>query len=165
MRTTLRRLGGALTVGSAILMLAACSSDTSVPTAAAQEAAIKAAEAAAAATPVSVTIRGSVVDLSNRHMANAAIECLGDVQCAGPNSDVIGEGHDHRITTTDANGLFHIVATSRSGASGFLMNANARGYEVAWKDVAWPSSACSSDQPRCTVTVNFKLNPLAELDE
>jgi hypothetical protein len=45
------------------------------------------------------------------------------------------------------------------------MNANARGYEVAWQDVAWPDAGCSSDQPRCAVTVNFKLNPLAELDQ
>jgi hypothetical protein len=78
---------------------------------------------------------------------------------------VISEGHDHRITTTDANGQYHIVATSRAGGSGFLMNANARGYEVAWRDVAWPDAGCSSDQPRCTVTVDFKLNPLGEVGE
>lgn len=165
MRMMLLRLGRAMAVGSAMLMLAACGGDTSIPSAPAQEAAIKAAEAAAAATPVSVTVRGSVVDSSNRRMANAAIECLGDVHCTGPNSDVIEEGHDHRITTTDANGLYHIVATSRSGASGFLMNANARGFEVQWTEVGWPAPACSSDQPRCTVTVNFKLNPLADTDE
>jgi hypothetical protein len=160
----LRRLAPGLAVGSAMLMLAACSGDTSVPTAAAQEAAIKAAEAAAAATPVSVTIRGSVADPSGRHLANAAIECLGDVQCTGPNADVIAEGHEHRITATDANGRFHIVATSRSGGNGFLMNANARGYEVAWREVAWPDAACSADQPRCAVTVDFRLNPLGEVD-
>jgi hypothetical protein len=165
MRTTFRRLGAALIAGSAMLVLAACGSDTSVPTAAAQEAAVKAAEAAAAATPVSVTVRGTVFDSSSRHMANAAIECLGDVQCTGPNADVTAEGHDHRITTTDANGQFHIVATSRAGGNGFLMNANARGYEVAWRDVTWPDAACSADQARCTVTVNFSLNPLGEPDQ
>jgi len=161
----LRRLGPAVVAGSAMLVLTACGSDTSVPSAPAQEAAIKAAEAAAAATPVSVTIRGSVVDASNRQLANAAIECLGDVQCTKPYADVISEGHDHRITTTDANGQYHIVATSRAGGSGFLMNANARGFEVQWQDVTWPDAACSSDQPRCAVTVNFRLPPLQDSGE
>jgi ABC-type phosphate transport system substrate-binding protein len=161
MKTTLQRLGRALAAGSAALTLAACGGETSVPSAPAPEAAIE----AAAAAPVSVTIRGSVVDPSNRQMKNAAIECLGDVQCTGPNADLIQEGHGHRITTTDANGLYHIVATSRSGGAGFLMNANARGFEVQWREVAWPDAACSADQPRCALTVDFKLRPMAELDE
>ena len=164
MRAMLRRLGPAVVAGSAMLVLTACG-DTSIPSAPAQEAAIKAAEAAAAATPVSVTIRGSVVDSSNRQLANAAIECLGDVQCTQPFSDVSAEGHDHRVGTTDGNGQYHIVATSRSGGSGFLMNANARGFEVQWQEVTWPDVACSSEQPRCAITVNFKLASLEDLGE
>jgi hypothetical protein len=160
----LRRLGRTLPAGSALLMLTACG-DTSTPTAQAQAAAIKAAEAAAAATPVSVTVRGSVVDSSNRQLANATIECLGDVQCTQPFSDVSAEWHDHRVGTTDATGQFQIVATSRSGGSGFLMNANARGFEVQWQEVAWPHPACSSDQPHCAITVNFRLASLQDTGE
>ena len=42
------------------------------------------------------------------------------------------------------------------------MNANGQGYEVSWQRVSWPGAACSSDQARCTVTVNFKLNATAQ---
>lgn len=57
---------------------------------------------------------------------------------------------------------YEIIATSRTGASRFLMNANGQGYEVAWREVAWPRAACSSEQPGCTVTVDFTLRPVQD---
>jgi hypothetical protein len=164
MRTELRRFGRTLTAGSAMVILAACGS-TPTPTAPAEAVvAEKATSTGAAAAPVSVTVRGSVVDSSNRQLANITIECLGDVQCTGPNYQVIAEGHDHRVGTTDTNGRFEVVATSRSGASasGFLMNANGRGYEVQWRQIEWPDLACSADQARCALTVNFMLPSVAD---
>jgi hypothetical protein len=145
---------------SATLMLAACDSASNPTAVAAQEAAIKAAEAAAAATPVSVLVRGTVVDAAGRPIVGAVIECPGeDVLCTRPFADVIAEGHEHQVGTTDAIGSFEFVATSRSDEDGFLMNANGRGYQVAWREVAWPRRTCSSDQPGCTVTVHFTLVP------
>ena len=168
MRAMLRRLGRTLPAGSAILILAACGS-ASTPTGPAEGvAATKPAAAAtdaAAAVPASITVRGTVVDSSNRRLANATVECPGDdVSCAGPLSQVTAEGHGHRVTTTGADGSYEIVATSRSGgATGrFLMNANGRGYQVAWRQVEWPDPACTSDQARCAITVNFSLTPVAD---
>jgi hypothetical protein len=138
-----------------MLILAACGGGSSTPTA---------PEPAAATVPVSVTVRGSVVDSSNRQVANATIECLGDVQCSLPGSEVSAEGHEHHAGTTDANGAYEIVATGRSAGagSGFMMNANGRGYQVEWHQVSWPLPACTADEARCTVTVNFRLAPVAD---
>ena len=167
MRTTLQGLGRVMAAGSAVLMLAACDSGGSILTTASDEtAAMKSATATlgAAASPVSATVRGTVVDSSNKLLANVNIECLGDVHCTLPDYQVSADGHQHRIGTTDPNGAFEIVATSLPGTStgGFMMNANGLGYEVAWQQVTWPGPACSSDQPRCTVTVNFRLSPTVD---
>jgi hypothetical protein len=162
MRTMLRRLGPALFAGSALSGLAACGGDASIPSA--QEVATEAANAAAAATPVSVTVRGSVVDSLDRPIANAHIECLGTVRCAGPYEQVSAEGHGHRVTTTDASGFYHIVATrlSAEAGSGFLMNANRRSYQVEWREVAWPDPACTADEPHCAMRVDFRLTGMAD---
>jgi hypothetical protein len=147
-----------------MLMLAACDG-TSTPTAPAEAAAApKTVAEAAATTPVSVAVRGSVVDSSNRPLANITIECPGDIQCKGFYSDLIAEGHDHQVGRTDANGLYALVATGRweGPGSGFLMNANGRGYEVQWRRIEWPDPACSSDQPGCAITVSFSLNAVAD---
>ena len=118
----------------------------------------------AAPEPVSITVRGSVVDSSNRPLANVTIECPGDVECTERFPEVSADGHGHQVQRTDANGLYEIVATSRPGAtaSGFLMNANGRGYEVQWRQVEWPGPACTWDQPRCALTVDFRLTPASE---
>jgi len=162
MRTTLQGLGRALAAGSAVLVLAACDSGSTLVThdddTPAQ--AKSATTPSAAADPVSATVKGTVVDPSGRLVANANIECLGDVHCTLPDYQVSAQGHQHRIAQTDANGAFEIVATSLSGtSSGFMMDANGLGYEVAWRPVTWPGPACTSDQSRCTVTVNFTLSP------
>ncbi len=167
MRTTLLRLGPALPAGAAMLILVACGS-TSTPTAPAEAVpAMKAAAPAAAATAAvtaSVTVRGSVVDSSNRPLPNIIIECLGDVACTRPEYQPSAQGHEHRVETTDAKGSYELVATSQSGstASAFSMNANGPTYLVAWRQVEWPDPACTSDQARCTVTVNFTLTPSTE---
>ncbi len=164
MRSVLPRLGRVLAAGSAVLILAACDS-TSTPMAPTEAtASAKSATAAAAANPVSATVRGSVMDSTNRLLANVNIECLGDVNCALPDYQVSADGHQHRVGKTDANGAFEIVATGLPGSSssGFMMNANGQGYEVQWQQVTWPGPACSSDQPRCIVAVNFRLNPMSE---
>jgi hypothetical protein len=161
----LQQLGRTLPAGSVMLFLAACGSSMSTPTAPA--AAVTAATAPAteaSAVTLTVTIRGSVVDASNRPFANANIECLGDVQCKPANGDVGAEGHEHRAATTDANGFYEIVAARGSGAaaSGFSMNANGPGYDSDWHQVEWPDPACASDQAGCAITVNFKLIAEAE---
>jgi hypothetical protein len=167
MRTTLQGLGRALAAGSAVLVLAACGSGSTMVTNSDEttaEAKAATTTVGAAAAPVSATVKGTVVDQSGRKVANANVECLGDVHCTLPDDQVSAQGHQHRIAQTDANGAFEIVATNLSGntSSGFMMNVNGLGYEVAWQPVAWPGPACTSDQPRCTVTVSFTLNPTAE---
>ena len=150
-----------------MLMLAACGG-TSTPTAPPESVAAKATAPvpdAAAAPATSITVRGTVVDSSSRRLANATIECPGDeVSCTGPYSEVSAEGHGHHATKTDANGSYEIVATSRpgGGTGRFLMNANGRGYQVEWQQVAWPDPACTADQARCAVTVNFRLTSVAD---
>jgi hypothetical protein len=162
MRTNLPRLGRVFAAAAATVTIAACGGSSVLTTWSDESAELKSATRdAAAAEPASATIRGSVVDSSNRALANVNIECLGDVRCAEPGAQVVAEGHEHQVGQTDANGRFEIVASSLPGTSstGFMMNANRRGYEVTWKQVAWPGPACSSDQARCTITVDFKVNP------
>jgi hypothetical protein len=167
MRGMLRRLGRTMPAGSAILILASCGGP-SAPTAPAEVvAATKSAATAtgaAADTSTSITVRGTVVDSSNRRLADATIECPGDVVCAGPYGQVSAEGHGHQVMRTRADGSYELVATSRSGGAtgGFLMNANGRGYQVAWRQVEWPDPACTSDQARCAVTVDFSLTPVSD---
>lgn len=167
MHATLRRLGRALPAGWAMLILAACgttSTPTTVPEAVSATKPTATTTLAATAAATSVTVRGTVVDSSNRRLANATIECPGDVLCTGPYGQVSAEGHGHQVTRTDANGSYELVATSLSGGAtgSFLMNANGHGYQVEWRQVEWPDPACTSDQARCAVTVDFRLTPVAD---
>ncbi len=163
MRTVLPRLGGALAAGSAALMLVACGGSSMLTTASDGDtpAAMKTTAQNAATVPVSATVRGSVVDSANQPLANMNIECLGNVHCTLPDYQVSSQGHQHRIAQTDAKGAYEIVASSLPGtpSTSFMMNANGQGYNVTWQQVTWPGPACSSDQSRCTVTVNFKVSP------
>lgn len=156
-----RRLGQTLPAAVAIATLAACDS-TSMPTAS-QSAGTTQATAATGAPVTSIAVRGSVVDSFDRPVANAVIECVGEVRCIR-GSDITEEGHEHRATKTDENGLYGTIATSQAldGTGGFMMNANGRGYEVSWRSVEWPDLACTSDQARCSVTVHFRLAPIAD---
>jgi hypothetical protein len=108
-----------------------------------------------------VVIRGSVVDAANRPLADAVVECVGDgVVCSNPYSVGAG-GHEHRATRTDAQGRYETSASMpRAGARRFMMNANGRGYQVSWQEVGWPDGSCTSDQARCSMTVNFRLTPI-----
>jgi hypothetical protein len=161
MRTVLSRLGAVLAAGSTVLTMAACGGSTMLATRPDDDAPAMAKSATQndAAAPVSATIRGSVVDASNRPLANVNIECLGNVQCGQLDAQPSAQGHQHRITQTDASGAFAVVASSVPGtaATSFLMNANGQGYQVEWQQVSWPGPACSANQSRCTVTVNFRL--------
>ena len=163
MRTVLSRVGPVLALVAAVFM-AACGGSTMLATLPDDDApaAAKSATQNDATAPVSATIRGTVVDASNRSLANMTVECLGDVHCTQPQYQVSadGQGQAHRITFTDAKGAFVLVANSLPGTSSasFMMNANGLGYDEAWRQVAWPGPACSSSESRCTVTVDFKLS-------
>ncbi len=161
MRTVLFRLGPALALGSAVSAMAACGGSSMLTTNPDSDApaAMKSTTQSDAAAPVSATIRGSVVDSSNRPLSNINIECLGNVHCTQVDYQPSAQGHQHRITQTDASGGFAVRASSLPGtaATSFMMNANGQGYNVAWQQVNWPGPACSSDQSRCTVGVNFTL--------
>jgi len=161
MRTVLSRLGPVLAVGSAVLTAACGGSSTLTTHSDDAPVAMKTSTQDSATVPVSATIRGTVVDPANRPLANMTIECLGDVHCTEPQYAVTAE--DHRITHTDAKGAFEIVAASLPGTSSasFMMNANGLGYDEDWRQVAWPGPGCSSSDSRCTITINFKLNPTA----
>lgn len=155
-----------LAAGSAALMLVGCGGSSMLTTASDGDtpATMKSTATSSAAIPVSATIRGSVVDSANQPLADMNIECLGNVHCTLPDYQVSSQGHQHRIAQTDAKGAYEIVASSLPGTSStsFMVNANGQGYNVAWQQVTWPRPACSSDQPRCTVTVNFTLTATAQ---
>jgi hypothetical protein len=162
MRTLLGRTRFVLAVGPAVLLLAACS-DTSSPTSSEAVVARVTATSASAAEQgsTSMTIRGIVVDSDNRRLAGITIECLGDVTCRSGDGDLIAEGHDHRIETTDADGTFEIFADGAPQATGsFLVNANGRGYHVRWLQVQWPSPTCTAD--RCATDLHFELTAIAD---
>src|SRR5512135_541297 len=113
MRIVLPGLGGALAAGSAALMLVACGGSSMLTTASDDTpAAMKTTAQNAATVPVSATVRGSVVDSANQPLANMNIECLGNVHCTLPDSQVSSQGHQHRIAQTDAKGAYEIVASS-----------------------------------------------------
>jgi len=164
MQSLLTQFLRALPAGAAMLVLAACGG-APTPTASTEAPVVAKAPAteAEAATPASVTVRGTVLDSSNRPVANANVECLGDVHCTGTNEELSAEGHEHRAVQTDAHGSYQVVATSQSaGGSGFSMNANGQGYQVEWRQVAWPDPGCTSSQPHCALTVNFTLTSVAQ---
>jgi hypothetical protein len=149
-------------MGSALLTPLACSSTS--PTAATSAVATTTATAAQLQDSTSAIVRGTVRDSAGRLMANAQVECLGEVECTGLFAELSAEGHEHRATTTDANGVYETRVISRPGGArdGFLMNANARGYQVEWRRVAFRDPSCTSDQSRCALTVDFTLADLVD---
>ena len=154
MRTLLRGLGRTLPAGSAMLMLAACGS-TPAPTAANVAAATTATGTQVVSS--SVVVRGLVVDPANRPLANANVECMSNAQCTSPGDVSAQDGPDHGVTT-NANGFYQLIVTP-SGGVRFLVDASARGYGIQWQDVRLPDPACTWDQPKCAITVNFTLTP------
>ncbi len=163
MRTVLRPLGRTLPAMSAVLILAACGS---TPSPTAVDGAVRGGGTAVQppATVATMTIRGVVVDSSNRPLANAGVECMGDVRCRAAGSQVSAEDGPDDGLKTDSSGSYQLVVTGGSGSvqRGFLMNAHARSYEVAWREVRFPDPGCTSDQAGCTVSINFTLDPMAD---
>jgi hypothetical protein len=159
MRTVLRRLGQTLPAAAAMLTFVACGSTT--PTAA-TAAATTVQPLASSSAPSSITVQGTVVDSANRPLSNIEVECMGDVQCAPFGTQVSEQdGPDHGVKT-NADGAYLIVATHAGSGGTFLMGASGLGYEVQFRNVAFPASACSSDQAGCAVSVNFALTPRAQ---
>ncbi len=157
MRAVLGRLGLTAPVAMAAVILGACGS-TSSPTAAVVPAATATTEGEATGDVTSsVTVEGTVVDDSNRPMANVEVECMGDVVCTRIGAQVIEQDGPDVGLKTNAAGAYRMVVAQRGGTPRFLMNAAARGYEVTTREVAFPDSACSSDRADCTLTVNFTL--------
>jgi hypothetical protein len=162
MRGLLRPVRRTLPFAWAVVVLGACGG-TSTPTATEVAAAAKAPSVEAVATsPTSIAVSGTVFDSANRPVAGANIECPGSVHCSPNGEDVGADGHEHRVLQTDANGAYKLVANGQS-ADSFPMNANGQGYQVAWRQVAWPDASCTWEQAHCAVTVNFTL--AAVLDE
>lgn len=137
----------------ALLLLAACGSETGP--------AVMAPPMATELPPSSGTVRGLVVDPANRPVPNARVECTSNADCVQYNK-VTAEHHERdSMATTNAQGSYRLtVAPTARG--GFLLTASARGYSPAWQTVELPDPACTWDQPRCSVTVNFTLTPIAE---
>jgi hypothetical protein len=154
MRTVFRGLARTLPAGSAMLMLAACSSATA-PTAPEAKAATMATQTRVPSS--SGIIRGLVVDPANRPVANAVVECMSDAQCT-LFADVSAQDGPDQGVKTNANG-FYELKVSRSGGGGFFLSASALGYEIQRQEVRLPDSACTWDQPKCAITVNFTLTP------
>jgi hypothetical protein len=159
MSTALRRLGQTLPATMTALLLGACGGSTTSPTAAPAVAAAKTVAAAAETIPSSITIKGTVVDSSNRPLANVEVECMGDVQCAAFGSQVSQQDGPDNGVRTNADGAYLIVATARSSGARFLMGASGAGYEVTIREVSFPASFCASDQAGCTVALDFTLAP------
>ncbi len=182
MRTVLRRLGQTLPAGSAILMLAGCGS-TASPTAPAGTS----ATATQQSSSPSIMVRAFVVDsATNQPLANVNIECMGSIQCILPAEAIpttqqrvavpqrltaqqgarakpvtAQQGDTDHVGVTAADGSFQFIAGdldgSASGANGFMVGANARGYAVQWQQVRFPDPGCTSDNPSCAVTLSFAL--------
>lgn len=149
----LRGLARALPVASAFLF-AACGSETG-PAVVAPPSAIQQLASS------SGTVRGLVVDPANRPVPNARVECTSDADCV-QYGELSAEHHDRdSMATTNAQGSYRLtVAPTAEG--GFLLTASARGYSPAWQTVELPDPGCTWDQPRCSVTVNFTLTPIAD---
>ena len=159
MRKALRRLAPTLPAAVAGLLLAACSS-TSAPTAADTAAATAAVTAAAIApSSSSVVVRGLVSDAANRPLAGANVECASNAQCRRFADVSAQDGPDDGVKT-DANGRYEMIVSPSTDGS-FLLNASAFGFDIVWRSVEPPDPACSWDQARCAITVDFTLSPAA----
>jgi hypothetical protein len=163
MSKVLRRLGQTLPATMTALLLGACgsSSTTTSPTAAQAVSAAKTV-AAAEEIPSSITVQGTVVDSSNRPLANVEVECMGDVQCAAFGNQVSQQDGPDNGVRTNAAGAYLIVATARSSGARFLMGASGQSYEVSIHEMAFPATFCASGQAGCTIALDFTLTPRAD---
>jgi len=162
MSTILRRLGQTLPATMTALLLGACGgSSATSPTAAPAVSAAKTV-ATAEEIPSSITVQGTVVDSSNRPVANVEVECMGDVQCAAFGNQVSQQDGPDNGVRTNAAGAYRIIATARSSGVRFLMGASGLGYEVSIHETAFPASFCTSDQAGCSVALDFTLTPRAD---
>lgn len=153
------RLGWTLPAALTALALAACS-NTAAPTAATVPTAATATAEQAPAS--SILLQGTVVDSSNRPMANAEVECMGGVECVPFGAQVIAQDGPDLGIKTNAAGAYVMVAKRTGASDRFLMNATAKGYELMIREVAFSDPTCTSDRSDCTVTVNFTLAPQAQ---
>ncbi len=153
MRSTLRGAGWMVAAGSAILMLASCSS-TPLPTSSGTAAATTTVKGAQV-VPSSGVIRGQVTDAAGRPLAGANVECTSNAQCTLYGDVSAQDGVDQGVKT-NANGYYQLKLT-RAGEGPFSVNASAAGYQIQWRDVQLPDPACTWDQPSCTLTLNFAL--------
>ncbi len=164
MRRTLRRLSLTLPAGAAALLLAACSSSTPMPSAADPPAASTTSVASTAGSTqqptASALLRGLVVDSANRPVANANVECASNAQCRRFADVSVQDGPDDGVKT-NAEGRYEMIVSPQADGA-FLLDASAFGFGIVWRTVALPSPACSWDQARCALTVNFTLSPAAE---
>ena len=162
MHTFFRQLGRALPAGSVMLMMAACSDSTTAPTTADAMSAKTAATttATAAQEAASVLVSGTVVDSSNRPLAGAVVECMAELNCKGFGDVSEQDGGDFNVAT-NANGVYRIIVERSAGSTGdsFTLHASARAHQTAFESARIPDPACTPDQARCAVTVNFKLTP------
>lgn len=165
MRKVLWPLGWALPGLSALVLVGACDSTSTPvsPSSATGAAATAATAATAVASSASVLIRGTVVDAANRPVGDAYVECPTEVTCVRP-GQVNAGGHEHRATTTRADGSYEVVAAGMpaDGSGVFRMNANRLGYQVEWREVKWPDPACTWDRTGCALTVDFSLSPIVD---
>ncbi len=150
MATAWRGTGRISAAGMAALTLAACGS-THAPTAAEP---VAAAQVQGAASGV---VRGLVVDSASRPVAGANVECASNAHCRRYSDVSTQDGIDEGVKT-DAHGFYQLIVTP-SGTGGFLLNASARGFGVAWSEVQLPDAACSWSQSNCVTTLNFTLSP------
>lgn len=158
MRSAARVAAWMGSAGSAMLMLAACSS-TPLPTAASTTAATATVKGAQV-VPSSGVIRGQVTDAAGRPLVGANVECTSNAQCTLYGDVSAQDGVDQGVKT-NANGYYQLKLT-RAGEGAFSVNASAAGYQIQWRDVQLPDPACTWDQPGCGVTVNFALTVAPE---
>ena len=150
----LRRFSGALPVGSAMLLLAACGS-SSTPTSATSAVQTSAAAVATSGADPSVLVSGVVVDSAGRPVAHANVECMGTgVTCVRPLTQIIEQDGPDDGVFTRADGSYAMVVTAPT-ADPVALNAHAPKYELQMQQARFPEAGCTAD--RCSVTVNFRL--------
>ncbi len=153
----LRRFAGALPLGSAMLMLAACGSSSTPTSATAVASTATAGSTSATAQDPSVLVSGVVVDSGNRPVANANVECMGtNVACVPPGTQVITQDGPDPGVFTGPDGRYSMVVTALSSGP-ILVNAHALKFELQMQQLSFPDAGCSADQARCALTLNFQL--------
>jgi hypothetical protein len=158
MSLALRRVGPFLPAALGALALGACSGKVASPTAVTPQ-----LTAIAEQQPTySITVQGQVVDSANQPVANAEVECMGDVQCGPFGAQVTQEDGPDDGVKTNAAGAYLIVVKRFGGGGPFSMSASARGFEPTVQQSAFPDPTCSSDRAGCAVTLNFTLVPRAD---